>query len=77
MGFKNIWSFGQYRTAARNLQRSYRRLRFFFQIRYRYLLIQKADTERRYYYIYEPLRADIITASPISAAHAAVRSISL
>ena len=45
--------------------------------RYRNLPIQKADTEIRCYYTYEPLRADIITASPISAAHAAVRSISL
>lgn len=57
--------------------RVYRLLRFFFQIRYRYLLIQNADTEIRCYDTYEPLRAEIITASPISAAHAAARSISL
>ena len=39
--------------------------------------MKKADIEIRCYYTYELLRADIITASPIFAAHTAVRSISL
>ena len=50
---------------------------FSFQIDIETYRYKKADTEIRCYYTYEPLRADIITASPISAAHAAVRSISL
>ncbi len=65
----------KFATSACNHYRLQFHLRFKIDIEtYRY---KKADTEIRCSYTYEPLRADIITASPISAAHAAVRSISL